>query len=136
MAVVLDTSMTMAWCFEDEATVESDRVLSLVAAEGAVVPALWRYEVANVFVIAERRERITRAKAAAMNQLLDDLPISLAPSEPTREETMAAARDSGLTAYDATYLLLAQRLGLPLASLDAPLCRAAAATGVALVSQP
>jgi predicted nucleic acid-binding protein len=72
---VLDVSVTMAWCFEDEATPETWEILDRLQDEGAVVPALWPLEVANVLLLAERRNRTTAAHAGAFIEQLLRLPI-------------------------------------------------------------
>jgi predicted nucleic acid-binding protein len=130
--IVLDASMALSWCFEDEWTSESDRVLELVRANGALVPPLWDLEVANVLVVAERRGRVSRADTERLLSLLEQLPIELADGDPGVRDVTAAARDFGLTAYDACYLVIAMRTDRPLATLDAGLAAAASQAGVAL----
>jgi predicted nucleic acid-binding protein len=132
MAFVLDTSVTMAWCFEDEATGATDAVLSRLANERAVVPPLWRLEVANVLIVAERRGRMTEAQSGRFVSLLSQLPIDLDSQDVPVSNVADAARRHGLSSYDAAYLLLAQRRGLSLATLDEALSAAASAAGVAL----
>ena len=131
--VVLDASAVMGWCFEDEADPEGDALLRRVAASGAVVPGLLALEVANVLVGAERRGRITPAESARFLGLLEALPIEVDAHTALRapRETLLLARAHRLSSYDAAYLELALRLGLPLATRDAALCAAAAAAGVA-----
>jgi len=60
----MDISVTMSWCFEDEATPASDAVLDRLGAEQAAVPSSWPLEVANVLLVAERRKRLTEARAS------------------------------------------------------------------------
>lgn len=136
MAVVVDASVTMAWCFEDEATAATDAVLDRVAGEGAVVPALWVSEVANVLVVAERRRRITEAQSRQLLGLVQQLPIDVDPFPVDPAALVAVGRQHGLSAYDAGYLLLAERLGAPLATLDADLARACRSAGVTLLAAP
>lgn len=131
MTVVVDASVAMAWCFEDEQTEATDAVLAQVASNGGVVPALWALEVTNVLLVAERRSRLTRAQSERLLTLLDRLPLELS-EDPAIPELAAAGRQYGLTAYDTAYLLCALREGLPLATLDADLAAAARAAGVTL----
>jgi predicted nucleic acid-binding protein len=135
MAIVIDASMTMAWCFEDEASDDADAVLDRVGQEGAVVPSLWRLEVANVLLVAERRGRLTEAQATRFLTLLGQLPIEVAEAGGDTAALLGAARVSGLSAYDAAYLLLAEVLGAPLATFDAGLADAARAAGLTLLPQ-
>jgi predicted nucleic acid-binding protein len=135
MTMVIDTSVTMAWCFDDEATPATDGVFSDVASRGAVVPNLWRAEVANVLVVAERRGRIDQRATTTFLDLLGQLPIRTDdPADAAR--LVIAARSYGISAYDATYLVLAESLGIPLATLDRDLAAAARAAAVVLVELP
>ncbi len=79
---VIDASVAMTWCFEDEASRESDAVLDMLRDEDAVVPAIWPLEVANVLLVAERRGRLSEAKANRFLELLSQLPIDV-ESSPT-----------------------------------------------------
>lgn len=128
--------MAVAWCFEDESTKFTEGVLtSLTGGDEALVPSIWPLEIANALLIAERRRRIVLARVTALLQQIAGLPISVAAIEPRHafEQVLPVARQRGLSAYDAAYLELALRQGLPLATLDAELRRAAKAVGVALV---
>jgi predicted nucleic acid-binding protein len=134
VSLVIDASMTLAWYFEDEQTPACLQVLRDVLAEGAVVPALWRLEVASGFQSAVRRQRITLAFRDDSLRDLASLAITI-DAETDRHawsHTLRLADHFGLTVYDAAYLELADRLGLPLATGDVPLARAAAARGVPL----
>jgi predicted nucleic acid-binding protein len=131
---VLDGSVTMCWYFQDEANEYADSVRDSLGPWQGVVPALWPLEVANTLVVGERRKRSTPAQAATWLSLLEALPITV-DAETTAHawvETLALARARNLSAYDAAYLELAMRRGLPLASLDDKLRSAATAVGVAL----
>jgi predicted nucleic acid-binding protein len=132
MSFVLDTSVTMAWCFEDEMDAYSNEMLKQVAGDGAVVPGLWPIEVVNVLVLAERRKRLARADAARFLDILRRLPIQIddTPAAMIFDDVSTIARDTGLTAYDAVYLSLAMTRGLPLATRDAALRKAARDVGV------
>jgi predicted nucleic acid-binding protein len=135
MALVVDASLTMAWCFEDEATPETDEILARVVAEGAVVPSLWPYEVGNVLALAERRQRLTASQSARFAALLAALPITVETMTAAPELLAAAARQHGLTAYDAAYVATAQRHGLPLATTDTALARAARQAGLVVLPE-
>jgi predicted nucleic acid-binding protein len=129
MPLVIDASVTMAWCFEDESSELADRVLESFGTDRAVVPSLWTLEIANVLLVAERRGRITHAQSEHFLALLKLLPIDL-DLDVDHAEVMAAGRLHGLSAYDAAYLVVALRHGLAIASLDAALCAAAESSGV------
>lgn len=135
MSLVLDSSVTLAWFFEDEGSAATDAVLHRVAESGAVVPSLWRLEVANGLQMAIRRNRIDPAFRDASLADLQALMIAI-DSETNHHAwtaTLHLADLHRLTLYDAAYLELAQRLGLPLATLDQELCAAANALGVTLL---
>jgi len=132
--LVVDCSVTMAWCFEDECDELADAVLDSLADGEAWVPSLWPLEVANVLVAAERRRRLTAADSARFIELLMGLPIVVDDRSHERalSQVLAAARQLGISVYDASYLELAMRLGATLATRDAQLQAAAAAAGVPL----
>jgi predicted nucleic acid-binding protein len=132
--LVIDSSAALSWCFEDEASPRSDALFEQVRDQGAVVPGLWHLEVANVLLQAEKRGRITAADVTVRLELIAELPI-VTDNETTARawrEILALARAEGLTTYDATYLELAIRRGLPLVSRDEALITAAKRSGVAV----
>jgi predicted nucleic acid-binding protein len=134
---VLDASITVAWCFEDETTPLSERVLDLLSAGSeAFVPALWPLEVANALLVAERRQRTSVAHATTLLQRIATLPISVEAIEPLRafDQILSLARQARLTEYDAAYAELALRRNLPLASLDDKLVEAARSLGISVVT--
>ncbi len=134
---VLDASVAVAWCFEDEATKFTEGVLDLISGGAeAVVPSIWPLEISNALLVAERRKRIALAKVTALLVRIAGLPISVMPSDAKRafEQILPMARQQGLSQYDAAYLELAVREGLALATLDGELQRTAKATGVELLS--
>jgi predicted nucleic acid-binding protein len=130
---VLDGSVTVAWFFEDEADAYAEAVEDSLTEATAVVPSLWRLEVANALLMGERRKRTTEAKVTQFLVLVGALPISVDDETVARawSETLNLARAQNLSVYDAAYLEVAERRGLPLATLDAPLKAAARAIGVA-----
>lgn len=127
---MLDASVTLAWAFEDEADEYSDSVLGALTESEAVVPGLWSLEVANVLAVGERRGRLRPADSARFVALLESLPIRVEPAPESMGEIVALARESGTSAYDAVYLALAMRRGLPLATRDTALREAASGRGV------
>lgn len=134
MSLVLDASLTLGWYFEDERTRAGEAVLDRVIEEGAVVPGLWRYEVANGLQMAVRRKRINAVYRDASLAELRLLPITVdrAGDDMAWTTTLGFADRFGLTIYDATYLETAYRRSLPLASADRALRAAARAVGVEL----
>lgn len=132
MDFVLDASIVACWILPDEQDPKADLTLSLLQREKAFVPEIWRYEVGNFLVVNERRGRLTIDMTADGLKFLSTLPIGIERS--TDEAAMLTlARKYRLTVYDAAYLELARRKGLPLATLDAELIAAAKAERVALI---
>jgi len=132
VSLVIDSSIALAWFFEDERTERADVVMRQVAKTGAVVPSLWRLEIANALQSALRRKRINAAFRDASIADLRSFPIAV-DSETDRHAwgtSLTLAERCQLTLYDAAYLELAQRLRLPLASLDRDLRAACRALGV------
>jgi len=134
--IILDCSVTMAWCFEDECDEYADAVLDALAEAGGVVPSVWALEVANVLVVAERRGRLKEADTTQFVELLRSLPIAVEETPPDRalRSVLALAREYRLSSYDAAYLELAMRTGAPLASRDEGLRAACTASGALLFS--
>ncbi|MCL6551989.1 MAG: type II toxin-antitoxin system VapC family toxin [Firmicutes bacterium] len=133
-AFVLDASVTIAWCFEDEASGYADRILQRLSGQAALVPHIWALEVTNALLASERKRRLRPADSARFLTLLRGLPIILEPEPSLREmgSILSLAREQGLSAYDAVYLYLATTRELPLATLDDTLKRAATTCGVSL----
>jgi predicted nucleic acid-binding protein len=132
VSLVLDSSATLAWIYADEATDRIRAVWERIADTGAVVPALWRLEVANSLTVAVRRNRIDmefRHSALADLAALD-ITVDQQTDAQAWTDTLTLADRYRLTLYDAAYLELAQRRRLPLATLDAELLAAAKAAGV------
>lgn len=129
---VLDGSLALAWYFKDEADAYADAVAARLPFSRAVVPLIWPLEVANALLMGERRQRSTEAQAARWLGYLGSLPIDVDDETNRRAwgEVLSLARPRRLSAYDAAYLELAMRRGLPLATLDDKLKAAASAVGV------
>jgi len=133
--LVLDASVALAWCFRDEQSAEAIAVLRQVETEFAVVPAIFPLEVINVLGDAERRRRIS---AAAIAEFLEqirayDIRIDEISARRVYTDVLNLARNEGLAAYDAAYLEIAVRSGLPLATGDRALATAARRNGVAVI---
>lgn len=132
MAFVLDASVTIAWAVEDEESEEASAALALVRAGGAIVPAVWFFELRNTLVVNERRGRITQPTTSAFLRELSSLPI-VTDRTPNEAELIALARQHRLTIYDAAYLELALREYVSLATLDSALMRVARELAIPLV---
>ncbi|AGY57213.1 type II toxin-antitoxin system VapC family toxin [Gloeobacter kilaueensis] len=135
MSLVLDSSIALAWLYSDEASAATQEVFDTVLAEQAWVPSLWRLEVANSLQVGIRRGRISTEFRDASLADLALLPIAVDPETDTFawSATLRLAERYQLTLYDAAYLELAQRLNLPLATLDQQLRAAGGILGLALL---
>jgi predicted nucleic acid-binding protein len=131
---VLDCSMTMAWCFQDEGGFRPQSVLAGFQTAEAIVPGIWPLEVANVLAVCERRQRLSAADVAAFVGMLKRCPINVDEHTAASAlgDVLSLAREHRLSSYDAAYLELALRSGCPLASLDAELNEAAKGLGIAM----
>jgi predicted nucleic acid-binding protein len=133
VSFVLDCSAVLPWVFGDEATEETDQLLDeLAAGEQALVPAIWHLEVGNVLLGAMRKKRIDQAGVETFFSRLGDLEILVDAETADRawDKTLDLAQQHRLSAYDAAYLELAMRHGVPLATLDKELAAACRTTGV------
>jgi len=133
---VVDASLALSWLFVDEQTPQSMSLLDKVAVSGAVVPALWRLEVANALQTSIKRQRISPAQRDASIQKLCVLPIEVDSETDSRAwtTTLHLADLHRITVYDACYLELSLRCGLPLATRDDRLAAAAGNAGAILLS--
>lgn len=124
---VIDNSVVMAWCFEDEASKYADSILDSLKSSEAIVPSVWPLEVGNVLLVAERRKRITEADIVRALTLISELSITVEQESPSRmmKEIIALAREHKLSTYDASYLDLAMTRGVSIATQDKSLRRAA-----------
>ena len=131
---VIDNSVVMAWCFVEEESEYADAVLASLESAEAIVPAIWPLELGNVVVVAERRKRLSEADSVRFLALINDLPIKVIQEPPERmtKEIVALAREHHLSTYDASYLDLAMRKGLPIATQDAGLKKTAQKCSVAM----
>jgi predicted nucleic acid-binding protein len=131
-AFVIDASVAAAWSFKDETTDYTNGVLKAVSGPvEAVAPRLWAYEIRNSVLMGLRRKRITRSDARDFLDSIVALRISLIDPL-SYDGIFALAEQHGVTFYDAAYLDLAIRQGLPLASLDNELIQAADRSGISI----
>ena len=135
MNFVLDCSVTMRWFFGDgkaPGLAYAARVLDAMKEASAIVPATWSLEVANVIARAEAKALVNEARSGAFLEMLDGVSIEVDAATFTRalSDTLQLARRYKLSAYDASYLELALRRGIPLATLDEDLQKAAKKAGV------
>ena len=132
---VIDNSVVMSWCFQDETNKYADDVLGFLEEGIAYVPAIWPLEVSNVLLVAERRKRLSQADSSRFISLLNELPIIVDQESPERmlSEILALAREYKLSSYDASYLDLAMRKGLPLATTDMNIIAAAKRSSVPII---
>jgi predicted nucleic acid-binding protein len=135
VSLVLDSSAALAWIYDDEATDPIRRVFDAVADQGAFVPALWRLEIANSLTVAVRRGRVGHEFRRAALADLGDLDIVVDAQTDSRawNATLELADRFLLTVYDASYVELAERRALPLATLDRDMQRAATQLGLGLL---
>ncbi len=124
---VLDCSVTMAWCFEDETSAYTDAVLDSLSSKSAIVPVIWPLEVTNVLLMAVKHKRISKIKAAGFFDRINDLPIKLANNKPLSAmmSIFELGHERKMTSYDASYLDLAIAHNLPIATMDSHLLRSA-----------
>jgi len=132
MRFVLDCSVSVPWYLDDERTPYSERILSSLPNNDPVAPLLWRSEFANAILVARRRRRITADRHAEILRQIEGLEVMLDQQPVAMSALTHLAVSYNLSAYDATYLELAQRLALPIATQDKALIKAAKACGVDL----
>ena len=132
MPFVLDASIAACWVFQDEDDPRADLALSRIKTDEALVPSLWWFELRNILVVNERRKRIAEADTTSFLKYISQLTIK-ADRFPNSDAVLRLSRTRQLTVYDACYLELAQREGVPLATLDSYLARAARTEKVALI---
>ncbi len=133
---VIDNSVVMRWCFKDEISQYADVILDRLEISTGFVPSIWPLEVCNVLLVAERKRRIGGADSTRFIALLTELPIIVEQEPPERmiKEIFALAREHKLSSYDASYLDLAMKKGLPIATLDKNLLAAAKRSKVPILS--
>jgi predicted nucleic acid-binding protein len=133
MAFVLDASVSAVWALAEESALMADIAEKRLKTETALVPRLWWYEIRNLLIVCERRQRITADNTAVFLDLVSALPIQIEQLEDDKT-VLLLARQYQLSFYDAAYLAIALRHRVPLATLNKPLIAAALAAGVPLLS--
>jgi len=133
---VVDNSVVMAWCFEDEISSYAESVLDSLENTTAIVPSIWPLEVGNILLVAERKKRLNTTASNKFLELLSELPIIVDQEPPERmiREIFLLARKYKLSTYDASYLDLAIKRELPIATLDGRLLEAAKKNHVKIVN--
>jgi predicted nucleic acid-binding protein len=136
---VADASVTLPWCFQDEATAWTDGLLDrLRGGDRIAVPAHWPTEISNGLLMGLRRKRIPPGRPQLFWDQLAILPIDVEPplTSVQAKAVLTLCEVHGLTVYDAAYLELAMRKGLPLATQDSDLVKAAQLEGASMVVKP
>ena len=133
---VVDNSVVMSWCFKDETNNYADAVLNRLTKVSAIVPLIWPLEVVNVLLSAERQKRLSKSASMRFLTLLSQLPIFMEYERPDKmmKDLLTLARTSNLSSYDASYLDLAMRKGVPIATLDKNLIEAASRVDVPILA--
>lgn len=135
MPFVVDSSVALAWILPDEHGSMADVLVDSLEGAPACAPSLWPLEVGNALLMAQRRKRLTERELDRILKVLQSLAVELDPTpfDQTFPAIVVLARKLGLTTYDAAYLELAQRRGLPLATLDMRLAECARKHGVVVL---
>lgn len=124
MKFVLDASVSACWALRDENDSMAQAALEELRYSSCFVPAIWWFEIRNILLVNERRSRITSGESEAFLRRISKFRITQ-DSNPREDGILRLARTHRLTFYDASYLELAQRKQLPLATLDSALLKAA-----------
>jgi predicted nucleic acid-binding protein len=133
---VLDASVALAWSFKDEVSPYATSIVRSAKSARAVAPIIWPLEVNNALISAVRRKRIDELVANRIRDTLDRLPVDIDSEIAVAslgQRILRLGIEHGLSAYDASYLELAMRRGLPLATQDERLLRAAGAAGIEIL---
>jgi len=133
MPFILDSSVALAWILPDETNPTLDHLCDRLTDDIALVPPVWPLEVGNVLLVAVKRGRLTTKDVSQLITELRALPLEIdaASTERAMEETLALAKKYNVTTYDASYLELAKRRDLPLATLDTKLRQACVSAKIA-----
>ena len=132
--IVIDASVALAWCFPDEPSKHAEGVLLALEGRTALVPPIWSVEITNALKVGERRKRIRHPEVRRFVELPKGLSI-LEDAQPFADRVtniLPLAQECDLSAYDAAYLDVAVRQGMPLATLDAALQKAGRAAGISI----
>ena len=117
---VLDNSIVMSWFFEDECSLQSEKILQRLKTQRAIVPSLWAYELSNALFISENKRKLATNDSKQFIDLLSKLPIFIESNEPFQfaNRVLPICRKYAVTAYDAAYLDLADIKRIPIATFD------------------
>lgn len=132
VAFVLDNSVLVGWFVPNQASGYTRRVAHRAGREQPLVPALWETEFANVMLVMQRRRVLPAHEIAAALRRAERLDLAVDREPIAPRVLVALAQRHGISAYDAVYLELAERRGLPLATRDRALSRAARVAGLLL----
>ena len=135
MSFIIDSSVALSWFLPDEQTDEALALYDLARRTQLIVPPLWHLEIANVLGVNAKRKRIHPDDVDLALQALSMLAIRTVPllQANDAEWYTVQMRTHGLTAYDTVYLMLAQELGMPLATFDREIIAAASKAGIVIV---
>lgn len=135
MPFVLDNSVVTGWYLLDQATPYTQSIADKLETDRAIVPALWQLEFANVLKTACTRGKLSQTNAREIFDTMATLPIEVDSGvPPSPRQLFELAMRYKLSSYDAAYLELAMRFGLPIASQDNKLIEAALLAGIALLA--
>lgn len=132
---ILDCSVAITWCFEEERNNYSKFVLSYCTKHGATVLPLWKLEITNTLLVSEKRNRLHVTDTIKFIDLYNSLPLNISNLNFSIQEVIDTARANNLTSYDATYLILAMHKRLPIATNDKALTRACHHNSVQLLKE-
>jgi predicted nucleic acid-binding protein len=133
MPFVVDASIAACWALQDEHHSGADLALERIRVDEALVPSLWWFELRNILIMGERRKRITESETATFLRSVSRLPMRT-DRLPDETVVLRLARTHKLSVYDASYVELAQREGVPLATLDSEMIKAARAENLTLIA--
>lgn len=133
MAFVADNSVVVAWHFPSQATADTERALRLLQTQKAFAPPVWRLEFSHVLLKAVRNRRVTESAAFEIIAQQNALNFVVNEFAAAPEDLLKLAIQHQLSSYDASYLELALRLQLPLATKDDALRAGARSSGIALI---
>jgi predicted nucleic acid-binding protein len=135
MALVVDSSIAASWGLPDENYSAAAQALDAAATEEVIVPGVFWHELRNVFLVNERRRRLTAEETEIGLKLIENMSPRIDETA-SHQDILHMARRHALTAYDAAYLTLAIRIGATLATLDIDLAKAAISENVPIITEP
>ena len=132
---VIDNSVVVSWLLEEEHVKKSREILNKLSSHQVCVPSIWPYELANALFVAEKRKRIKEADSVAFICDLKNLPIIIEESSFERigKDVLSLSREHKITVYDASYIELALRKDLALASFDKEIIKVCKKIGVVVI---